>query len=113
MCNEIEKKDLFNVIESGSSWTCNKIKATIEGIQTESVFDYGRDVRWDEDGECHYIWVNECYLFIFNGGIVLRCDRENVFSSGVKVTFPVESVSDVQAAYNKYHSMTIEDLEEN
>jgi uncharacterized protein YvpB len=108
MSDEILKKeDLFDVIKHGTAWFDKKIKEELEKLVSSE-----HSMRWDSDDEYHYIYDNECYLFILKGKIEVRCDRENVFSSYKTVEFPITNVNDIQMAYECFRSMTMEDEEE-
>ena len=50
-------------------------------------------------------------MFIFDKMIELRCDRESVFSSHQTIEYPIKSVRDIEIAYERFRSMTMEDDE--
>jgi hypothetical protein len=47
-------------------------------------------------------------LFIFEGKIEVRCDRENVFSSHQTIEYTIKNISDIEIAYERFKSMTME-----
>jgi hypothetical protein len=115
MSNEmIEKEDLFNVIKHGHRWHAEIINEKLTNIINKK-YTNNIDVhsmRWDSDDKYHFIYDNECYLFIFDGKIELRCDRDNVFSSYQTINFPIKSDADIENAYSKFYSMTLEGEED-
>jgi hypothetical protein len=110
----IKKEDLLKVIKDGPAFINEKIKEELEKIiaKTPNSISEKHDMRWDSDDKYHYIYDNECYLFIIDGKIELRCDRENVFSSYKNYEIPIKTYSDVESAYESFKSMTMEDEEE-
>ena len=106
----IKKEDLFNVIKHGHKWYDEKIKEALEEIIENNITSNAdnHSMRWDSDEKYYFIYDNECYLFILNGRIELRCDRDNVFSSFQTIDFPVKTNRDIELAYEKFKSMTME-----
>jgi hypothetical protein len=106
----IKKEDLFNIIKHGNSWLNGRIKEELKKIIAEkhSALYLSHSFRWDSDDEYYYIYDNECYLFIFEGKIELRCDRENVFSSHQTIEYTIKNISDIEIAYERFKSMTME-----
>ena len=73
----IKKEDLFNVIKHGTAWINDKIKTELEKIIAKNTYPFiNSSFRWDSDDKYYYIYENECYLFIFDGIMETRCDRE-------------------------------------
>lgn len=107
----IKKEDLFDVIKHGHMWYDEKIKESLQKIieKNNSSFADNHSFSWDRDDKYYFIYDNECYLFIFDGRIELRCDRENVFSSHQTINFPIKTNNDIELAYQKFKSMTMED----
>lgn len=107
--------DLFDAIKRGHLWggeqIAQEIKKYIEANHTSSIISHS--MRWDSDDKYHYIYDNECYLFIFEKMIELRCDRDGVFSSHQTIEFPIKSVRDIEIAYERFRSMTMENEDEN
>ncbi|TXI12191.1 MAG: hypothetical protein E6Q68_04460 [Polynucleobacter sp.] len=108
----IKKEDLFNVIKHGQAWYNDKIKEELEKIIAKSNFADEHYFRWDSDDKYNFIYDNECYLFVYEGRIEVRCDRDNVFSSFKTIEFPIKNLDDIQSAYDCFKSMTMEDEEE-
>jgi hypothetical protein len=110
----IKKEDLFKVIKDGPAFINEKIKEELEKIIDKAPHSIGgkHHMRWDSDDKYHYIYDNECYLFIIDGKIELRCDRENVWSSNKHYELPAKTYSDIELAYENFQSMTMEDEEE-
>jgi len=107
--------DLFDAIKRGHLWggeqIAQEIKKYIEANHTSSIISHS--MRWDSDDKYHYIYDNECYLFIFEKMIELRCDRDDVFSSHQTIEYPIKSVKDIEIAYERFRSMTMENEDEN
>ena len=110
----IKKEDLFKVIIDGSAFINEKIKEALEKIIAKSPHPVAANhsMRWDTDDKYFYIYDNECYLFVFDGKIQLRCDRENVFSTDQFIEYPIKTNADIEIAYERFVSMTMEDEEE-
>ena len=66
---------------------------------------------WDSEDKYHYIYHNECYLFISDKKIEVRCDRDDVFSSHQSFDFEIKTDEDIVSAYEKFKSTTMEDEE--
>lgn len=110
----IKKEDLLNVIKDGPAFINKKIKEGLEKTiaKTPPSVAANHSMRWDDDDKYFYIYDNECYLFVFDGKIQLRCDRENVFSTDQFIEFPIKTYADIDVAYERFVSMTMEDEEE-
>jgi len=114
MSDDIKKEDLFNVIKHGHAWYEAKIEEEIKKVINKFPYDLTghHDLRWDKDDEYHYIYDNECYLFIFKGEIELRSDRENVFSSNKTIKYSIKNEKDIEEAYRHFLSLTMEEEDE-
>jgi hypothetical protein len=111
--NDDEKQDFFTAIKHGSIWYDKKITEYLrEALEKQSSHYLNHDLRWDKDDKYHYIYDNECYLFVFNDKIEVRSDRENMFSSHQTIVFPIAGREDILNAYQKFVSMTMEDEDE-
>ncbi|MBT8596160.1 hypothetical protein A9236_02945 [Polynucleobacter sp. QLW-P1DATA-2] len=110
----IKKEDLFNVIKNGHNWNSKKIEDELKILTTQVPFSISQNhsLRFDRNDKFHYIYDNDCYLFIFDGKIELRCDRDNVFSSYQTIEYPIKSKEDIKLVYDNFVSMTMEDEEE-
>jgi len=109
MSEEIDKKDLFEVIKHGA-WHSKGIKEELERLFEEKLTNVNNfhDLRWDSEDEYYYLHDNDCYLFVYHGKIIVRSDRQNVFSTDTTLDFPITQKEDVENAYNKFLSMTME-----
>ena len=100
---EIKKEDLFTAIKHGHLWPKPKIKEELKKIM-----DGNHSFRWDSEDESYYIYDNECYVFVDDKKIEVRCDRENVFSSNKNIEYDINSEADIKSAYELFKSMTME-----
>ncbi|MBT8534939.1 hypothetical protein G6725_02810 [Polynucleobacter paneuropaeus] len=109
----IKKKDLFNVIKNGHNWNSKKIEDELKILTTQVPFliSQNHSLRFDSNDKFHYIYDNDCYLFIFDGKMETRCDRENVNSSDKSFEYTIKSKEDIKLAYDNFVSMTMEDDE--
>lgn len=108
-----EGNDMFDAIKRGHLWGAENIKDELEKLTAKKSLAFSNhDMRWDVEDKYHYIYDNECNLFIFDKQIQLRCDRENVFSSHQTVNYEIKSVEDIKEAYDRFCSMTMEDEDE-
>lgn len=104
--NEIGKDELLNAMKYGNVWYAKRIKNELETMK-DSEHAFG----WDSDDKFYFIYVNDCYLFIEDGLLTARSDRENVFSANVTAKFPINSVNDIRVAYEKFKAMVLEEEE--
>ena len=114
MSEDIKKEDLFNVIKHGHAWHTEKIEEEIKNIIATKHYSLTREhyFRWSNRENNNYIYDNDCWLSIFNGRIEIKCERENVFSSGTDRSIDINSSEDVVRAYEKFLSMTMEGEDE-
>lgn len=112
MNKSIKKEDLFDVIKHGYLWHQEKIKDELDKLIVMNPNGTHHSCRYDNDDKYFYIYDNECYLFVFNDKIEVRCDRENVFSSNKNLTYNIKEAQDILTAYDAFNSMTMEDEEE-
>jgi hypothetical protein len=104
----ISKKDLFNVIKNGHNWHAEKIKGELHKILATNSRAFNHELSYENDEKYYYIYDNECYLFVFDGKIEVRCDRENVFSEYQNLTYEIKEANDILLAYETFSSMTME-----
>jgi len=110
--DDAKKQDLFDAIKHGSVWYSEKITEYLRDIIKKQPSHFGSHyLSWDSDDKYHYIYDNECYLFVFDDRIQVRSDRDNVFSSNQTINFAITSKDDISAAYEMFCSMTMEDEE--
>jgi len=105
-----KNNDLFNAIKYGHLWDVENIKTNLENVISNhhSMGSKNHSFRWDRDEKFHYVYDNECYLFISEKKIELRCDKENVFSSHQTIEYQINTVADIETAYERFRSMTME-----
>ena len=110
MSDDLKKEDLLNAIKHGHIWHRERIedeiKKTIYLHHSNSTRDHS--FVWSKGEKINYIYENECYLLIFDGRIEVRCERENVYSSGVERSISVKNKLDINTAYELFLSMTME-----
>lgn len=112
MANDISKKDLFNVIKHGHNWHAEKIRDELKSQLENGRNPFNHHLSYDTNDKYHYIYDNECYLFIFDGKVEVRCDRDNVNSSHKTITYKIKEEGDIVLAYEMFNSMTMEDEED-
>jgi hypothetical protein len=108
MENKISKKDLFNVIKHGHNWHAAKVKEQLEKLLTMNSRAFHHDFRYDVDDKYHYIYDNECYLFVFDGKVEVRCDRDDGPSANRTFTYQISDAKDIKIAYDKFISVITE-----
>jgi hypothetical protein len=110
--NTIRKEDLLDVIKYGHKWHAKKIKEVLDELLANKSNHLNHEFRYDHDDKYHFIYDNECYLFVFDGKIEVRCDRDNVFSSDKTFTHLIKNPKDIISAYEQFNSITMEGEEE-
>ena len=109
----IKKEELFEVIKRGTIWYGDNIKEGLEKVVAKNTFpSVYSEVRRDSDDKYYYLYDNECYLFIWDQEIEVRCDRSKVYSSGNQIKFSIKTIEDIESAYDLFASMTMEDVED-
>lgn len=93
---------MFDVIKYGCIWHRNRIKEELEKIISSDDVAFECEIRRDDDDEFHCIYQNECYLFIKNGAIELRCDRPNEEFESMSDLISINSAADVQAVFARF-----------
>ena len=109
--DSIKKEDLFNVIKHGHAWHSEKIRDELKKLVLRNPCGQHHDIRHDSEDNYYFIYENECYIFAFDGKIEVRCDRENVFSSDKTFTYEIKEAKDIERAYERFNSATMEDDE--
>jgi hypothetical protein len=107
--SEINKNELFDVIRHGHVWYSKKIKEALDDKIVANSGSLNHDFRYDSEDKYYYIYDNECYLFVFDGKIEVRCDRDNTFSANKTFTYPIKDAQDIFEAYEKFKSITMEE----
>ena len=108
----IKKEDLFNVIKHGHAWYAQKIKEELDKLLIMNSNRFNHDFSYDSQDKYHFIYDNECYLFVFDGRIELRSDRDNVFSTDKTFEYKIKDSNDILKAYEHFNSLTMEDEED-
>ena len=108
----MNNENTSSAINDGKEWTAEKIKEELSNILSINFNASNHEFRYDSEDKYFYIYDNECYLFIFNKKIQLRCDRDNVFSENTTLNYEIGTEKDVFESYQKFNSMTMEDEEE-
>lgn len=108
---ELTKKELMDAINYGHHWHMERIKGELEKIIASSSNNY-LEICWDAEDKFYYLYDLECYLFVEHGLVSARSDRDNVFSTDMTVKYPVNSVDDIKNAFERFISMTMEDVDD-
>ena len=109
---KINEEDFIGVLKSGHQWHSDKIKDEIEQLLILNSFVFNHKLSFNIQEKQYYVYDDGCYLFIFDGKIDLRSDRENVFSEGKTITYKINYTDDVSSAYKHFKSLTMEDEQE-
>lgn len=106
--DKLSKEELIDVLKYGYKWHSEKIKGELEKLLEMNSRAFNHELQYDVDDKFHYVYDNECYLFVFDGKIEVRCDRDNVFSANETFIFEINDAEDILSAYEKFKSVTIE-----
>lgn len=107
---KITQEDFVKVLKNGSLWKQKNIRDHLEKyINGEANYWTSHAFQWDSMDKLYYIYDNECYLFIEDDKITVRCDRDNVSSSDMTYKYPIKKTKDIEQAYDLFKSMTMED----
>ena len=108
----ITQEQFVDILKTGTLWLQDTIRDQLEEYIAENSFCYSNhDFQWDSDDKLYYIYDNECYLFVYDNKIVVRCDRDNVSSSGMSHTININKARNIEQAYEEFKMMTMEDEE--
>ena len=108
-----KEEKFIDVLTRGSIWQQRDIRDyLVEHITTHGPTWGNHLMRRDHDDQLYYIYDNDCYLFIEDDKITVRCDRENVWSEGMTHKFTINKAKDIDNAYATFRSMTMEDENE-
>ena len=104
---DLSKKDLFEAIKHGHAWHMQRIKEELDSIiaMREKMYI---ELRWDNEDKFFYLYDNECYLFVEDGLISTRSDKENLPSTDKTINHPINSVDDIKVAYQFFIDLTLE-----
>lgn len=107
---KITQERFIKTLQTGSCWSPDDIRDEINRLLEN------KNHRWtnhyfqrDHIDKYWYIYDNECYLFVEDEKITVRCDRDNVSSSGMTHTIHIENKRDIELAYDEFRMMTMED----
>lgn len=106
--DDLSKQELIDVLKYGHKWHTDKINGELEKLVSVSSLAFNHEIQYDNRETLHYIYDNECYLFVFDGRIEVRCDRDNVFSANKTFEFPIRNAKDILSAYEKFKSTILE-----
>lgn len=104
---ELSKKDLMEAIQYGHAWHVERIKTELEGIIASSANMHSA-LKWDDDEKLYYMHDSECNLFVEDGLISTRSDKDNVPSTDITVEFPITNLDDIRTAYQRFIALTLE-----
>lgn len=111
----ITEEKFMEVLTNGTQWSQKDIRdhlyEYVSDIKNCPVFGYHYIMR-DSMENLYYMYDNECYLFIEDEKIIIRCDRENVWSEGMTHKIAINNAKDIELAYETFKSMTMEDENE-
>jgi len=110
--DNIGNDEKSSVIKHGHKWSAENIKEELDQHLLINSNVLNHEFRYDRDDKYFYIYDNECFLFVFDEKIELRCDRDNVFSENITFTYKIKEAKDIIVAYDKFKSTTMEGEEE-
>jgi hypothetical protein len=105
--NKFTEEDFIDVLKHGLQWHSEKIKDEIEKILI--LYSNNHKLVFNNRDKHYYIDDDGCCLFIFDGKIELRSDRENVPSEGKTFTYKINGAGDILSAYEYFEALTNED----
>jgi hypothetical protein len=109
---KLTQERFVDILKTGNLYDEENIRAEIERlIALRNSAWTNHDIQRDHIEKMYYLYDNECYLFIFDDKIQVRCDRDNVNSSGMTLNFPIKNKHDISKAYDEFRMMTMEDEE--
>lgn len=107
--NNVKKCNAYKRVKI---WKAKEIKEGLNKLLVSTDLSCNHDWRYDFEDKYQFIYDNDCYLFVFDGKIELRSDRENVFSANKTITYKIQKAEDIHMAYRHFWSLTAEDEEE-
>jgi len=101
----------LKVLKNGITYDADYIQNYLEDYISKHTNQrwVNHDFRFDCDDKYHYIYDNECYLFVEDDKVTVRCDRENVDSEGVNYIMKITNEKSIARAYELFYEMTIEE----
>jgi hypothetical protein len=95
-------------VTSTESWPADKISDAVLELLENPCTPYSHMLDFYGDGNYHYIYDSECYFFIFDGKIELRCDRDFCANAQESVVYKISEENDVVTAYNAFTTLLAE-----
>lgn len=106
--DKLSKEELIDVLKYGHKWHAGKIKGELEKLVVMNSRAFNHELQFDTDDKYYFIYDNECYLFVFDGKIEVRCDRDSGFSANKTFEFRINDAKDILVAYEKFNSTILE-----
>lgn len=104
---KLTNQELLDALKYGHHWHMARIKNELEGIIASNSNDH-HVLKWERDEKFYYLYDVECYLFIEDGLISTRSDKDNVASTDKTVNYPIKSMNDIRIAYEGFIALTLE-----
>jgi len=95
-------------VTSTESWPADKISDAVLELLENPCTPYSHMLDFYGDGNYHYIYDSECYFFIFDGKIELRCDRDFGANAQESVVYKISGENDIVTAYNAFKTLLAE-----
>lgn len=109
---KITQEVFYKTLKNGTYFPADRIRELVEqAIEASSSRWTNHYFQRDHDEKYWYIYDNECYLFVFDDKIIVRCDRDSGHSAGQCMTVQIKNRQDIQTCYETFRSMTMEDEE--
>ena len=109
---KITQEVFYKTLKNGSYFPADRIQDEINHLlETKNYRWTDHSFQRDHDEGYWYIYDNECYLFVFDDKIIVRCDRDAVNSAGQCMTVHIKNKQDIERCYETFRSMTMEDDE--
>lgn len=109
---KLTEERFIKTLKTGSCWFADDIRDEINRLlETNNYRWTNHYFQRDHVEKYWFMYDNECYLFIQDDKIIVRCDRDNVNSHGMTHTITVKNRRDIERAYDEFRMMTMEDEE--
>lgn len=105
---ELTKQELLDAIKYGHPWHMKRIADELEKVIAGSSNSH-LELRWADDERGYYLYDSECYLFVEDGAISTRSEKDNVASTDKTVDSSVNSIDDIKAAFQRFIDLTLEE----
>lgn len=103
---DLSKKDLFEAIKHGHAWHVERIKEELVKIIADSSLSH-LNFEWDDEDKFYFVCDNECYLFVEDGCIDVRCDRDDFVTPFKVFKHPINAVTDIPPAFAKFIALAV------